>query len=139
MKLLSTLLAIALLSGCASTGITPTSKQERIASGVETALSIGLVPVFTNNPTYLDAAAGVAATISATVGLDSITHAGVAAVLTKAGVDPKDIRTITGLVVASWDAYERDYKREFNMRADVALFLKAVSNGIARAIAATPK
>lgn len=135
-------LAIALLNltGCISTSTTaPTPAQELIANAVEDAVSIGLVPVFTKNPSYLAAAQTVALGLGSFAG-DTLTSDDVAAFLAKTPLTKEDQRIVAGVVNAAWQVYAKRYAQKVgaSTRPDVKLFLAAVSNGIKSAIAATP-
>lgn len=135
-------LALALLNvtGCISTSTTaPTATQQVIANAVEDAVSIGLVPVFTKNPSYLAAAQTVALGLGSFAG-DTITPADIAAFLAKTPLTTADQRAVAGVVNAAWGIYAKRYAEKVgaSTRPDVKLFLTAVSNGIKSAIAATP-
>lgn len=136
------ILGLALVfSGCVSTPGTGvvTSKQQQIADIAEDTLAIGLVPVLTNNQSYLEAAKGIAV-VAATFTGDSLTPESVYAVLTKFNVTDADARIVAGIVNAAWESYTKRYQAEVgaSIRPDVKVFLKAVSNGIARAVASVP-
>jgi hypothetical protein len=117
-----------------------TNNQQTIANAVEDSLSIGLVPVFTKNPSYLGAATGVAAALGSFSG-STITPDDVNAFLAKTTLTPEDARVVAGLVNAAWATYANRYQQQVGsaIRPDVKLFLTAVSNGILRAVASTPK
>jgi hypothetical protein len=134
--------ALACLVGCATTPspVAPTSTQQLVANAVEDAISIGLVPVFTKNPSYLAAANTVALGLGSFAG-DTLTPADVAAFLAKTPLAEADQRIVAGVVTASWQIYVRRYSQQVSTatRPDVKLFLAAVSNGIKAAAAATPQ
>lgn len=136
------LLVITLLAGCVSSvaPTAPTAAQELIANAVEDAVSIGLVPVFTKNPSYLPAANTVALGLGAFAG-DTLTPDDVAAFLAKTSLTKEDQRIVAGVVNASWQVFTKRYAQKVgaSTRPDVKLFLAAVSNGIKSAVAATPK
>jgi hypothetical protein len=140
--LLGPLLALVLLVviGCTSVPVDPTPKQQVVANAVEDTLSIGLVPIFTKNKSYIPAAQSVAVALGTFAG-ETITPADVDAFLVKTGIAKEDSEVVAGLVNAAWDTYSRRYAQQVNgsVRPDVKLFLAAVSNGINRAIAAVPK
>jgi hypothetical protein len=118
-----------------------TSTQQTVANAVEDAISIGLVPVLTKNPSYIGAAQTVAAGLGAFSG-STITPADVNAFLAKVPqITPADARVIAGIVNAAWATYSKRYAQQVgaNVRPDVKLFLDAVASGIGAAIAATPK
>jgi hypothetical protein len=129
------------LAGCVSTGPAPapTSTQQTIANAVEDAVSIGLVPVLTKNPSYAAAAQTVALALGTFSG-DTITPADVAAFLAKTPLTLEDQRAVAGIVNASWQVFVKRYAASVTTatRPDVKLFLAAVSNGIKSAVAATP-
>jgi hypothetical protein len=139
--LLGTLCALSVvLTACVSTSPTvPTATQQVIANAVEDAISIGLVPVFTKNPSYLVAANTVAITLGSFSG-DSLTPADVSAFLAKTSLTDADQRAVAGVVNAAWGIYAKRYSERVGAatRPDVKLFLSSVSNGIKSAIAATP-
>jgi hypothetical protein len=129
-----------LLAGCVSfTPTAPTATQQTVANAVEDAISIGLVPVFTKNPSYLVAANTVAITLGSFSG-DSLTPADVSAFLAKTSLTDADQRAVAGVVNAAWGIYVKRYSERVGAatRPDVKLFLSSVSNGIKSAIAATP-
>lgn len=135
-------LVLALLgaTGCVSTGPSaPTATQELIANAVEDAVSIGLVPVFTKNPSYLPAANTVALGLGSFAG-DTISPDDVSAFLAKTSLAKEDQRIVAGVVNAAWQVFTKRYAQQAraSVRPDVKLFLGAVSNGIKSAIAATP-
>lgn len=132
---------VLVLSGCVSTSTTaPTAAQELIANAVEDAVSIGLVPVFTKNPSYLPAANTVALGLGSFAG-DTISPDDVAAFLAKTSLAKEDQRIVAGVVNAAWQVYSKRYAQKVgaSTRPDVKLFLAAVSNGIKSAVAATPR
>lgn len=136
-------IAFAGFSGCVS-ATSPgavTSTQQTVANAVEDAISIGLVPVLTKNPSYIGAAQTVAAGLGA-FSSSTITPDDVSAFLAKVPqISPADARVIAGIVNAAWATYTKRYAQQVgaNVRPDVKLFLDAVSNGIGAAVAATPK
>ena len=140
---LSHLLIVALvgLTGCVSTTAptAPTATQQVIANAVEDAISIGLVPVFTRNPSYAPAASAVAAGLGSFSG-DTLTPADVSAFLGKTSLTPDDRRAVAGIVNAAWAVFAKRYAEKVGSatRPDVKLFLAAVANGIRSAVAATP-
>jgi hypothetical protein len=129
------------LSGCVSTPNTGavTTTQQRIADIAEDTLAIGLVPVLTNNPGYLDAAKGIAV-VTATFTGDTLTPEAMLEVLLRFGVADVDARIVSGIVFAAWESYVKRYQAELgtSIRPDVKVFLKSVSNGIQRAAASVP-
>lgn len=128
------------LTACVSTTpAMPTAVQQTIANAVEDAIGIGLVPVFTRNPSYAPAATTVALTLGSFTG-DTLTPADVAAFLAKTSLTPADQRVVAGVVNAAWGIYVKRYSAQAGAatRPDVKLFLSAVSNGIKSAIVATP-
>lgn len=128
------------LVGCVSvTPTAPTAAQQTIANAVEDAISIGLVPVFTKNPSYAPAAAAVAAGLGSFTG-DTITPADVAALLATTKLTPDDQRAVAGIVNAAWSVFAKRYAEKVGAatRPDVKLFLSAVANGIKAAVSATP-
>lgn len=133
-------LAGLLLGGCTSAPVAPTSTQQTIANAVQDTLSIGLVPVLTKNPDYINAARAVAAALGS-FGGSTFTEADVDAVLAKTSLAPEDARTVAGIVNAAWATYQRRYAQRVgaSIRPDVKLFLSAVADGITAAIAATPQ
>lgn len=139
---LSALCAL-LVSGCV-TSSNPgavTSTQQTVADIAETTVSIGLVPVFVKNPSYIPAAQTVAAALASVTG-DSITPEGVDAFLAKVPqLSPADRQTIAGVVNAAWTAYAKRYQTQVNAntRPDVKLFLTAIANGVVTAAASVPK
>lgn len=136
------LMLLTFLVGCVSTGPAPapTSTQQTIANAVEDAVSIGLVPVLTKNPSYSAAAQTVALALGSFAG-DTITPADVAAFLAKTPLTMDDQRAVAGIVNASWQVFTKRYAAQVGAatRPDVKLFLAAVSNGIKSAVAATPQ
>ena len=126
--------------GCTSVPVDPTPRQQVIANAVEDVISIGLVPVLSQNYRYMGAAKSIAATLGTFSGA-TLTPADVDAFLAQTGIDPGDARVIAGIVNAAWDTYQRRYAQQVgaSVRPDVRLFLAAVSAGIERAIAAVPK
>lgn len=135
-------LAVTCLVGCVSTQAPtgPTATQELIANAVEDAVSIGLVPVFTKNPSYLSAANTVALGLGTFAG-DTITPDDVSAFLAKTTLKPEDQRIVAGVVNAAWRVFTKRYAQKVgaSTRPDVKLFLSAVSSGIKSAVAATPR
>lgn len=129
------------LAACVSapTSGVVTQQQQVIANAVEDAVSIGLVPVFTKNPSYLGAAQAVALSLGTFSG-DTITTADVSAFLSKTSLTVADQRVVAGIVNAAWQVFTKRYAQQAgaSVRPDVKLFLGAVSNGIKSAIAATP-
>jgi hypothetical protein len=127
-------------AGCTTAPVDPTPKQTVIANAVEDTLAVGLVPVLTKNASYIPAAQGVAAALGSFSGAE-LTSAHIAAFLEKVNIAPDDRLVIAGLVNAAWDTYQRRYAEQVgkSVRPDVKIFLAAVANGIARAIAAVPK
>ncbi len=141
----SALLLVACLSVAACVSSTSpgtvTSSQQTVANAVEDTISIGLVPVLTKNPSYIGAALTVSATLGSFSGT-TLVAADVDAFLAKVPqLSPQDARTIAGIVNAAWGTYTLRYQQQLgsNVRPDVKLFLASVSNGISRAVAATPK
>ncbi len=132
---------ILVLAGCVSTGPAPapTSVQQIIANAVEDAVSIGLVPVLTKNPSYAAAAQTVALALGTFAG-DTVTPADVTAFLAKTPLTLEDQRVVAGIVNASWQVFVKRYVAQVGTatRPDVKLFLAAVSSGIKSAVAATP-
>ena len=142
MKTLLTLLAFALttaLTGCVGTATAPTATQRSIASAVEDAISIGLVPVLSKNPSYAPAASAVAAALGSFAG-DTLTPDDVRAFLAKTSLTPDDQRAVAGIVNAAWAVFTKRYAERVGAatRPDVKLFLAAVADGIKSAVAATP-
>jgi len=143
MKTIQTLLLVALLvslCGCTTTApVAPSQTQVAIANAVEDAISIGLVPVFTKNPSYLAAANTIALGLGSFAG-DTLTPADVSAFLAKTSLTEADQRIVAGVVNASWGIYVKRYATVAGAatRPDVKLFLAAVSNGIKSATAAAP-
>ena len=128
------------VAACVSTSTpAPTATQQIVANAVEDAVSIGLVPVFTKNPSYVAAAQTVALGLGSFTG-DTITPADVTAFLAKTPLTVADQRTVAGVVNAAWGIYVKRYAEKVgaSTRPDVKLFLAAVSNGIKSAVAATP-
>lgn len=137
------LFVLTCLAGCVATSLpttAPTATQQLVANAVEDAISVGLVPVFAKNPSYIAAANTVALGLGNFAG-DTITSADVAAFLAKTTLTEADQRTVTGLVTATWQIYAKRYSQQVSTatRPDVKLFLAAVSNGIKAAAAATPQ
>jgi hypothetical protein len=130
------------IAGCVSTPepSVPTATQQTIAAAVEDAISIGLVPVLTKNPSYIGAAQTVALGLGSFAG-DTITPADVEAFLGKTSLAEDDRKVVAGIVNAAWGVYTRRYAQHVgaSTRPDVKLFLGAVSNGIKMAVAATPR
>lgn len=130
-----------LLAGCASSRapVPVSSTQQTIANAVEDTLSIGLVPVLTKNPSYIDSARGVAAALGTFSG-DTLTPGDVAAFLVKTNLAPEDAKAVAGIVNAAWATYSKRYAQQVNanLRPDVQLFLGAVARGINAAVAAVP-
>ena len=127
-------------TGCVSTNApTPTATQQLVANAVEDAISLGLVPVLTKNPSYIGAANTIALGLGSFAG-DTITPADVIAFLAKTSLTEADQRTVAGVVNAAWGIYVKRYAAQAGAatRPDVKLFLAAVSNGIKSAVAATP-
>ena len=140
MKIAALLLVSILgLTGCVGTTTAPTATQLSIASAVEDAISIGLVPVLTKNPSYAPAASAVAAALGSFSG-DTLTPDDVRAFLAKTSLTPDDQRAVAGIVIAAWSVFQKRYAERVGTatRPDVKLFLAAVSNGIKSAVAATP-
>jgi len=142
MKTLASLMLLVLLAGCVSspgTG-TVTPAQQTIANAVEDLLTVGLVPVFTKNPSYLAAANTVALSLGTFAG-DTITPADVDAFLSKTPMTDADKKAVAGVVNAAWQVFTKRYAQQVGAgtRPDVKLFLSAVSEGIKNAVAATPK
>lgn len=140
--LLPLLLVASLLAGCAtltSPGAV-TASQQTVANAVTDALSIGLVPVLTKNPTYVPAAQTVAGALGSFAGT-TITPEDVAAFLAKTNMTTDDQKVVAGVVNAAWGVYSKRYAQTVgaNVRPDVKLFLTAVSDGILAACAAVPK
>ena len=132
---------ILVLAGCVSNGPAPapTSAQQTIANAVEDAVSIGLVPVLTKNPSYAAAAQTVALALGTFAG-DTVTPTDVTAFLAKTPLTLEDQRVVAGIVNASWQVFVKRYASQVGTatRPDVKLFLAAVSSGIKSAVAATP-
>lgn len=118
----------------------PTERAQLIAAAVEDVLAIGLVPVLVKNPAYA-AEARLAATLINSATAATLTPAGLEATVARLRLAPEDARALSGLLAAAWDTYQRRYAAQVgaSLRPDVRLFLGAVSAGIDRAIAATPK
>ena len=135
-------LMLAAMPGCVSApgAGQVTSQQQTVANAVEDALAVGLVPVFTNNPSYVGAANSIAAALGAFSG-STITPADVDAFLARTPLKPADARVVAGVVNGAWAIYVKRYSQQVNasVRPDVQLFLGAVSNGILAAAAAVPK
>lgn len=134
---------LSLTSGCVSTpGATgsPTLRQEVIAAAVEDAISFGLVPVFTKNPTYVAAAVSIAKALGSFEG-QTLTPADVAAFLDRVALPADDAKMVAGIVNAAWSIYAKRYSAQVGAatRPDVKLFLRAVSNGIVSATEAVPR
>jgi hypothetical protein len=106
---------------------------------VEDAISIGLVPVLTKNPSYAPAASAVAAALGSFSG-HTLTPDDVRAFLAKTSLTLDDQRTVAGIVNAAWSVFQKRYAERVGTatRPDVKLFLAAVSNGVKSAVAATP-
>ena len=136
------LFALTCLVGCVTTPspVAPTTTQQLVANAVEDAIAVGLVPVFTKNPSYLAAANTVALGLGSFAG-DTLTPADVSAFLAKTSLTEDDQRIVAGVVTASWQIYAKRYSQQVSTatRPDVKLFLAAVSNGIKAAAAATPQ
>lgn len=132
--------AILAVSGCTSAPMTPSARQEFIASAVEDSLSLGLVPVLIRNPSYIPVAKATAATLASFSG-STISADDIKAFVGKTGLPPDDAKTIVALVSAAWATYERRYQAPGapTIRPDVTLFLNAVSRGILNAVAAVPR
>jgi hypothetical protein len=142
MKTIRTLFALCLLTaltGCVSTQTAPTAGQRSLAAAVEDAISIGLVPVLTKNPSYAPAALAVALALGSFSG-DTITSDDVRAFLAQTSLTPEDQRAVAGIVIAAWSVFTKRYAERVGAatRPDVKLFLAAVSDGIKSAVAATP-
>ena len=142
MKTLLALLALALLTtltGCVGTATAPTPIQLSLASAVEDAISIGLVPVLSKNPGYAPAASAVAAALGSFAG-DTLTPDDVRAFLAKTSLTPDDQRVVAGIVNAAWSVFTKRYAERVGAatRPDVKLFLAAVADGIKSAVSATP-
>ena len=141
---LATLLAVLtflwLVCGCTTTPTAPTDRQVAVANAVEDVISVGLVPVLAKNPRYVPEARAVAAAFSLSK-VTAVTASDVEAFLSTTTLAPEDSRIVAGLVLSSWDIYQRRYAQQVSasVRPDVGLFLQAVAAGIERAIAATPK
>jgi len=141
------LFALCFLPGCVSstsTGV-PTSSEQSWANGVGDFLSLGLAPVLANNPDYIPAAQALGATLGTFTG-DTLTPDNVAALVATAaakaqGFSVKDQKTVTALINAAWARYAKNYQGNANaaIRPDVKLFLAAAADGIAAAVAATPR
>ena len=126
------------LVACTTTpAVAPTAAQTQVAAAVEDALSIGLVPVFTKNASYIPAAQGVSAALAVFDG-NTITPEDVNAVLAKTNIAPADAAIVANVVNAAWNTYQRRYAQQVSatVRPDVKLFLSAVSAGIQNAVAA---
>ncbi|SRR5258708_1901088 len=125
------------LAGCVSSSapVPVTPKQEVIANAVEDALSIGLVPVLSKNPSYIGAAESIAIALGSFNG-DTLTPVDVQAFLDKTPLTPQDAQTVAGIVNAAWATYSKRYAQQINatLRPDVKLFLGAVANGIHAAV-----
>jgi len=135
------LIAALTLTGCVMTpgsGVA-TTREQRIADIAEDTLAIGLVPILTNNPGYLEAARGIAV-VAATFTGDTLSAEAVYAVLIKFGVTDDDARIVAGIITVAWESYTRRYQNEVgvSVRPDVKVFLKAVAAGISRAVASVP-
>lgn len=143
MKTAQALLFAALLAclfGCTSTApVAPSQTQVAIANAVEDAISIGLVPVFTKNPSYLAAANTLALGLGSFAG-DTLILADVSAFLAKTSLTEADQRVVAGVVNVAWGIYVKRYATVAGAttRPDVKLFLAAVSNGVKSAIASAP-
>lgn len=131
-------LTVAACVSPASPGAVTTS-QQMVANGVEDLIAIGLVPVLTKNPGYLQEARFVATAIGDFKG-DSLSPEVVAAFLDRTSIKPEDARTVAALVNSAWAIYARRYsgKVDASVRPDVKLFLSAISRGINAAVAAVP-
>lgn len=136
----ATSVLITQLTGCTTTPTAPTDRQVMAANAAEDILASGLVLVFAKNPSYVPEArtisAALAVSTSTTLAPDDI-----AAALAKTSLKPEDARMVAAVVASAWDTYQRRYAEQVSksVRPDVALFLRAVSAGIDRAIANTPK
>lgn len=137
------IVGLGLTAACVSTGSSGsvTSTQQTIANAVEDAISIGLVPVLAKNPSYAPAAQTVSLALGAFEGA-TIMPADVDLFLAKVPqLSVQDRATVAGIVNAAWGVYVKRYSQQVgaSTRPDVKLFLAAVSNGIASAVAAVPK
>ena len=137
------LLAALFEGACVSTlaPLPPSAAEQIIANAVEDVITIGLVPVLSKNPSYAPAAQTVALALGSFTG-STITQADTNAFLAKVpSLSPADRDAIAGIVNAAWSVYVKRYQQQLgaNTRPDVKLFLSAVSNGIASAVAALPK
>jgi hypothetical protein len=128
------------LPGCTTTPTAPTDRQVMVANTIEDVIAIGLVPVFTKNPAYIPEARAISAALAVSTAT-TLAPDDIAAALAKTRLTPEDARMVAAVVASAWDSYQRRYAEQVSktVRPDVALFLRSVSAGIDRAIAATPK
>ena len=140
------LLSLLALTGCTSVPATaPTATETTVASAVDDAVSVGLVPVLAKNPAYIPAAQALGAGLSTFAG-DTLTPADVHAFLSAAvakglALSPSDQATVEAVINAAWSRYAKNYQSTVtaSVRPDVKLFLAAVADGITTACAAVPK
>jgi hypothetical protein len=130
------LLALALTQGC-TIGAQPTGPAVW-ANATEDAVSIGLVPVFANNPAYVPVARSIAAALGTFEG-GTLTNEDIAAFIAKTSLAEKDRKTVSALVTAAWGIYARRYQEGANAGTppDAKLFIAAVARGINAAADAT--
>lgn len=134
--------ALLLLPSCSSlaTAGAVSPSQQTVANAVEDAISIGLVPVLTKNPSYVPAAQAAAAALGTFAGA-TLSPADVDGFLAKTSLAPADAKVVAGVINAAWAVYSKRYSATVsaNVRPDVKLFLAAVADGITAACAAVPK
>lgn len=114
--------------------------QQTAADATESAIGIGLVPVLSHNPSYIQAAQSVGVALGTFSG-DTLTPEEIHAFVAKVPLAEADAKTVEGVVNAAWAVYSKKWAQQVgaNVRPDVKLFLGAVANGIETAVAAVPK
>jgi hypothetical protein len=138
-RLIGALVASGFLPSCTTTPTAPSAQQILVANAVEDALSVGLVPVLANNPAIVPEVAAAAKLLRAATAA-TFTPADVDGLVARLKLSPADARLVAGLLNAAWSTYQRRYAEQVGqVRPDVALFTRAVANGIERAVAAVPK
>lgn len=136
---LSALTVAIIGAACTNAPVATTPRQQVIANAVEDFVTVGLVPVLTKNPRYVAAVTTIAKAMQSFSGA-TLTPADVAALMAHVTLAPDDAQAIAGIVNAAWGIYQKRYAEQVgaSIRPDVALFLKAASNGILAAVAAVP-
>ena len=139
--LLVAMLCFSALTGCVNTPGTGTvtPAKEIWAQATTDALSVGLVPVFSKNPAYIESASAFANALLVFNG--SVSTSDLTALVDQCKFAPEDRKVIVGTIHAAWNVYTTRYAQATtaSLRPDLRLFLNAVAVGVLNAAGAVPK